>query len=111
MADDIEDDFSAYELTSGNEYGSEAASIVIKDTGKRGRGTDDYPDEEEEEEGEENSKKKKRKKHKANQNTKFVQDRDEVQTVRNGSLAEQASLLQKIVGDQVLPLSGAIRSL
>jgi len=105
MADDIEDDFSAYEASLSHEYGSEAASVVIKDTGKRGRGTDDYQDDAEEEEGEENSKKKKRKKHKANQSSKFVQDRNEVQTVRNGSLAEQASLLQRIVGDQAFPLS------
>ena len=108
MADDIEDDFSSFDFSGGAEYGSEAASVVIKDTGKRGRGTDDYPDETEEEgEGEGTSKKKKRKKHKANQNNKFEQDRNEVQTTRNGTLAEQATLLQRIVGtDQDLLLSG-----
>ena len=41
MADDIgADDFACFSFD--NEYGSEVASVVIKETGKRGRHTDDY---------------------------------------------------------------------
>ena len=97
MADDIEDDFGSFEFGDGA-YGSEAASVEIKDTGKRKRNGEDYEDEEEEDGGEGGeTKKKKRKKNKAGKISKYIRDRNESQSVRNGSLVDQASFLQLMV--------------
>lgn len=86
MADDIgADDFTSF--TFNNEYGSEAASVVIKETGKRSRNSDDSFKPEE-------KNKKKRKKQRTNKISKFIKDRDESQTIRTAPIQDQTIYLQ-----------------
>ena len=89
MADDIgADDFACFSFD--NEYGSEAASVVIKETGKRGRDTDDYKEDADSEQ----QTKKKRKKQKTNKSSKFIKERDESQAIRTAPISDQSIYLQ-----------------
>lgn len=86
MADDIEaDDFMGFDF--GCDYGSEAASVVIKDTGKRGRNSQDSYEFEE-------STTPKKKQKVTSKSSKFIKDKDELQAIRTSPTSDQVKFIQ-----------------